>query len=113
MESMRVCAGGVPVRPLPNPRLVCEAGVKGWRATPVVAVELLLFPRSSPMPPVLGPGSAVVLMVPPRARKLYVELCCLGAVLLTMLLGTSVDATPSPLALWACCSRTVGGHRPC
>ncbi len=83
MESMRVCAGGVPVRPLPNPRLVCEAGVKGWRATPVVAVELLLFPRSSPVPPVLGPGSAVVLMVPPRARKLYVELCCLGAVLLT------------------------------
>ena len=83
MESMRVCAGGVPVRPLPNPRLVCEAGVKGWRATPVVAVELLLFSRSSLVPPVLGPGTAVVLMVPPRARKLYVELCCLGAVLPT------------------------------
>ena len=31
MESMRVCAGGVLVRPLPNSRLVCEAGVKGWR----------------------------------------------------------------------------------
>ena len=60
-----------------------EAGVKGWRATPVVAVELLLFPRSSLVTPVLGPGTAVVLMVPSRARKLYVELCCLGAVLLT------------------------------
>ena len=24
MESMQVCAGGVPVRPLPNPRLLCE-----------------------------------------------------------------------------------------
>lgn len=79
---MRVCAG-VLVHPLPNPRLVCEAGVKGWRATPVVAVELLLFPRSSLAPPVLVPGTAVVLMVPPRARRLYVELCCLGAELLT------------------------------
>ena len=83
MESMRVCAGGVLVRPLPNPRLVCEAGVKGWRATPVVAVELLLFPRSPLVPPVLGPGTAVVLMVPPRARRLYIGFCCLGAVLPT------------------------------
>ena len=62
--------------------------IRGWSVrrvlkAGVVAVELLLFPRSSLVPPVLGPGTTVVLMVPPRARKLYVELCCLGAVLLT------------------------------